>query len=907
MTFQAMYRGMLLLLAVGGTAILQSSAAPEKRDLSVAEKVESFMERLEALIGAVEVPCHLVQQGLPNGDLTEEFGGESWLPQTRQVGCSGGYRMRNGICYKAFNTPKNFHDASLTCVADGGTLAMPKDAGTNGFLLSLKNAVHRAGFFWFGLVDHHQEGRWEWIDGTPLGFRAWGPGEPNNSGDEDCAEYFPTAWNDAPCSRTDRKFICQKIPAGCPGGYIYHQPSRQCYKAFNEKRTYSGAVARCSADRGTLAMPRDTATNKFLIYLKNAVDINGLFRFGLTDNHREGGWKWANNIPLGPFKAWGPGEPNNYANEDCAEYNAGIVAAPYSSIKNMWNDFECSNANRKFICQVSPVHSAVTVVEVILCVGIRTSPHLTIALPFPLGARGLLKSTRPPVVQATCPAGYRPFQQNCFKAFPQTKPDYSWAMKACQAEGGRLAMPKDAATNAFLVQLKNAVQNNAAFYIGLSDQNAEGQWRFADGTALGFYNNWNPGEPNNVRNEDCATLLPGYGGKWNDLSCSSNLRYICQVSPIRPGGTSGLRRVCEHQTLTISCPAGRQINIVSALYGRTSRGFCPSSQIRTTSCRSPNSLVWVRGSCQGRSSCSVRASNSVFGDPCYGTFKYLEVSYTCIACSGKREMPDPGEPDPWPEEPGIGEADPQEPEIGEPGSQEPEIGEPGSQESEIGEPGSQEPEIGESGPQEPEIGEPGSQEPEIGEPGSQESEIGEPGSQEPEIGKLGSQEPEIGEPGSQEPEIGESGPQEPEIGEPGSQEPEIGEPGSQEPEIGEPGSQEPEIGEPGSQEHEIGEPGSQEPEIGEPDSQEPEIGKPGSQEPEIGEPGSQEPEIGEPDSQEPEIGEPGSQEPEIGEPGSQEPEIGEAFREEDMLEKALAMLENEVRNEEDNLEYGLEE
>ncbi|XP_078671138.1 uncharacterized protein LOC144911186 [Branchiostoma floridae x Branchiostoma belcheri] len=822
MTFQAMYRGMLLILAVGGTAILQSSAAPEKRDLSVAGKVESFMERLEELIdgqvgGDKDNTMDMMEK---NGVGTEAFGGESWLPQTRQVGCSSGYRMRNGVCYKAFNTPKNFHDASSTCVADGGTLAMPKDAGTNGFILSLKNAVDRSGFFWFGLVDHHQEGGWEWIDGTPhtrASFKAWTPGQPNNIGDQDCAEYWPTAWNDVKCSRT-RKFICQKVPAGCPGGYVYHQPSRQCYKAFNEKTTYSGAVAKCSADRGTLAMPRDTATNKFLIYLKNAVDINGLFRFGLTDNHREGGWKWANNIPLGGFKAWGPGEPNNYANEDCAEYNAGIVAAPYSSIKNMWNDFECSNANRKFICQVSP---------------------------------------RPPVVQVTCPAGYRPFQQNCFKAFPQTKPDYSWAMKACQAEGGRLAMPKDAATNAFLVQLKNAVLNSAAFYIGLSDQNAEGQWRFADGTALGSYNNWNPGEPNNVGNEDCATLLPGSGGKWNDLSCSSNLRYICQVSPIRPGGTSGLRRVCEHQTLTISCPAGRQINIVYALYGRTSRGFCPSSQIRTTNCRSPNSLVWVRGSCQGRSSCSVRASNSVFGDPCVGTFKYLEVSYTCIACSGKREMPDPQEPDP--EEPGMGEADPQESEIGE------------------------------SGPQEPEIGEPGSQEPEIGEPGSQE--------------------PEIGEPGSQEPEIGEPGSQEPEIGEPGSQEPEIGEPGSQEPEIGEPGSQEPEIGEPGSQEPEIGEPGSQEPEIGEPGSQEPEIGEPGSQEPEIGEPGSQEPEIGEPGSQEPEIGEPGSQEPEIGEPGLQEPEIGGAkeVREEDMLEKALEMLENEVRAEEDNLEYGLEE
>ncbi|XP_078677908.1 uncharacterized protein LOC144914196 isoform X1 [Branchiostoma floridae x Branchiostoma belcheri] len=113
------------------------------------------------------------------------------------------------------------------------------------------------------------------------------------------------------------------------------------------------------------------------------------------------------------------------------------------------------------------------------------------------------------------------------------------------------------------------------------------------------------------------------------------------VEEVRHVSGGGLRqaRVCEHQTLTISCPAGRQIRVVSALYGRTSRDFCPHSQIRTTSCQSTNSLTLVRTSCQGRSSCSVRASNSVFGDPCRGTFKYLEVRYTCTgrpttACAG---------------------------------------------------------------------------------------------------------------------------------------------------------------------------------------------------------------------------------------------------------------------------------
>ncbi|XP_019619753.1 PREDICTED: uncharacterized protein LOC109466474 [Branchiostoma belcheri] len=98
---------------------------------------------------------------------------------------------------------------------------------------------------------------------------------------------------------------------GCPGGYVYHQPNRLCYKAFNDTATYNGAVSRCSLDGGVLAIPRDNATNNFLIDLKNAIDINGFFRFGLTDVHQEGLWIWDDNVPLGDFRAWGPGEPNN--------------------------------------------------------------------------------------------------------------------------------------------------------------------------------------------------------------------------------------------------------------------------------------------------------------------------------------------------------------------------------------------------------------------------------------------------------------------------------------------------------------------------------------------------------------------------------------------------------------------
>lgn len=34
-------------------------------------------------------------------------------------------------------------------------------------------------------------------------------------------------------------------------------------------------------------------------------------------------------------------------------------------------------------------------------------------------------------------------------------------------------------------------------------------------------------------------------------------------------------------------------------------------------------------SCNGKNRCSINVSNSVFGDPCSGTYKYLEVAYIC--------------------------------------------------------------------------------------------------------------------------------------------------------------------------------------------------------------------------------------------------------------------------------------
>lgn len=92
------------------------------------------------------------------------------------------------------------------------------------------------------------------------------------------------------------------------------------------------------------------------------------------------------------------------------------------------------------------------------------------------------------------------------------------------------------------------------------------------------------------------------------------------------------QRECEHNTLSIKCPAGTTIKIKSASYGRThGPEVCPHSATSNRNCHAATSVSIVKASCEGKQSCKVAAKNHIFGDPCGGTFKYLTASYECMA------------------------------------------------------------------------------------------------------------------------------------------------------------------------------------------------------------------------------------------------------------------------------------
>ncbi|XP_035700244.1 uncharacterized protein LOC118432742 [Branchiostoma floridae] len=134
---------------------------------------------------------------------------------------------------------------------------------------------------------------------------------------------------------------------GCPSGYSAHGGS--CFKAYNQGKTYKQARQVCAADRGLLAMPKDEDADDFLRDLKDTVDPNSPFWFGLSHPSGEGGWMWQDGTPYNtatdwPNGGWQPGEPDNEGEgEVCANH-----------FRTGWNDAPCSTPHN-FICQLNDV------------------------------------------------------------------------------------------------------------------------------------------------------------------------------------------------------------------------------------------------------------------------------------------------------------------------------------------------------------------------------------------------------------------------------------------------------------------------------------------------------------------------------------------------------------------------
>jgi len=151
------------------------------------------------------------------------------------------------------------------------------------------------------------------------------------------------------------------------------------------------------------------------------------------------------------------------------------------------------------------------------------------------GKPGLPASASATVGQTTCKTcNGSLFADHCY-SFNNWTTGWGAASQSCQQWGGHMVTISSAEENGYVDGLCPG-----ACWIGLTDQVQEGTMVWVTGQPLGDneYNNWSWGEPNNgwpIGDEDCVHMYGGGGGspsgRWNDLSCSGQLAFTCEMEP----------------------------------------------------------------------------------------------------------------------------------------------------------------------------------------------------------------------------------------------------------------------------------------------------------------------------------------------------------------------------------------
>ncbi|XP_039375100.1 C-type lectin domain family 4 member F-like [Mauremys reevesii] len=127
--------------------------------------------------------------------------------------------------------------------------------------------------------------------------------------------------------------------------------------------------------------------------------------------------------------------------------------------------------------------------------------------------------------------GWRFYSGNLYY-FSQERKLWDEAERFCVSQDSHLTSVSSQAEQEFISKETKGQDH----WIGLTDRETEGSWRWVDGTeyradaSRGF---WGENEPNNYNpeidgGEDCVHTEPRFRNLWNDYKCTEPLRWICK-------------------------------------------------------------------------------------------------------------------------------------------------------------------------------------------------------------------------------------------------------------------------------------------------------------------------------------------------------------------------------------------
>ena len=148
-----------------------------------------------------------------------------------------------------------------------------------------------------------------------------------------------------------------------------------------------------------------------------------------------------------------------------------------------------------------------------------------------------------------CPLGWRKFDRHCYFLENSMLHTSSWseARQRCLDKGADLASIHSTAEQNFLHSAQKE-SKGGHMWIGLNDRRIEKHMVWSDGSPLD-YSYWDETEPNDNSGFENCIEMHSSSGRWNDLGCSRELRFVCKKE---------LGMVFTFSFLFFSFPKGKQ-------------------------------------------------------------------------------------------------------------------------------------------------------------------------------------------------------------------------------------------------------------------------------------------------------------------------------------------------------------
>ena len=140
-------------------------------------------------------------------------------------------------------------------------------------------------------------------------------------------------------------------------------------------------------------------------------------------------------------------------------------------------------------------------------------------------------------LNSACQQGWIGHGKSCYKLVTSSK-TWEKAKEKCEKWNARLVKVESREENEFIKAKILPTNKNDDYWIGLSNSGEENVWMWTDGTQLDWDGytkpNWGDNQPdNNKNNKNCVVIRiktsdPDHYGKWHDLGCFQERKYICE-------------------------------------------------------------------------------------------------------------------------------------------------------------------------------------------------------------------------------------------------------------------------------------------------------------------------------------------------------------------------------------------